>query len=144
MIILYLVEQNVVVTYFCFVLHAIYKSLIKDFDDITKPFSFWSYKFHYKEDSSLPIVQSLICFQNLLLNLKAHFAANFINNLLKIHFEKISINFLWKLSCSILQLRYYATFKVREIELLFYKIDTFLQKTNTCIGWQAEQIYQEM
>ena len=122
----------------CFKWHL---QIFKDFD-ITKPFSFWSYKFHYKEDSSLPIVQPSICFQNLLLNLKAHFAANFINNLLKIHIEKTAINFPWKLICSILQLRYYATFKVREIELLFYKIDTFLQKTNTCIGLQAEQIYQ--
>ena len=37
-------------------------------------------------------------------------------------------------------LRYYATFKVRKIELFFLKINTFLQKTNTCIELQAEQI----
>ena len=38
-------------------------------------------------------------------------------------------------------LRYYATFKVREFEWLFYKINTFLQKTTTCIGLEAEQIF---
>ena len=38
-------------------------------------------------------------------------------------------------------LRYYATFKVRKCESLFYKINTFLQKTTTCIGLQAEQIF---
>ena len=37
-------------------------------------------------------------------------------------------------------LRYYATFKVRKFESLFYKINTFLRKTTTCIGLQAEQI----
>ena len=40
-------------------------------------------------------------------------------------------------------LRYYATFKVRKCESLFYKINTFLQKTTTCIGLQAEQIFSE-
>ena len=38
-------------------------------------------------------------------------------------------------------LRYYATFKVRKIESLFYKINTCLQKTTTCIGLQVEQIF---
>ena len=38
-------------------------------------------------------------------------------------------------------LRYYATFKVRKFESLFYKINTFLQKTTTCIGLQVEQIF---
>ena len=38
-------------------------------------------------------------------------------------------------------LRYYATFKVRKFESLFYKINTCLQKTTTCIGLQAEQIF---
>ena len=33
-----------------------------------------------------------------------------------------------------LKLRYYATFKVRKFESLFYKMNTFLQKTTTCIG----------
>ena len=36
---------------------------------------------------------------------------------------------------------YYATFKVRKFELLFHKINTCLQKTATCIGLQAEQIF---
>ena len=35
-------------------------------------------------------------------------------------------------------LRYYATFKVRKSESLFYIIDTCLQKTTTCIALQAE------
>ena len=38
-------------------------------------------------------------------------------------------------------LRYYATFKVRKFETLFYKINTCLQKTTTCIGLQAEQMF---
>ena len=38
-------------------------------------------------------------------------------------------------------LRYYATFKVRKFELLFYKINRFLQKTTTCTGLEAEQIF---
>ena len=36
---------------------------------------------------------------------------------------------------------HYATFKVRKFELLFHKINTCLQKTATCIGLQAEQIF---
>ena len=36
---------------------------------------------------------------------------------------------------------YYATFKVREFESLFYKINTFLQKTITCIRLRAKQIF---
>ena len=38
-------------------------------------------------------------------------------------------------------LRYYATFKLRKFESLFYKINTFLQKTATCTELQAEQIF---
>ena len=38
-------------------------------------------------------------------------------------------------------LRYYTTLKVRKFELLFYKINTCLQKTTTCIGFQVEQIF---
>ena len=38
-------------------------------------------------------------------------------------------------------LRYYATFKVRKFESLFDKINTCLQKTTTCIGLQADQIF---
>ena len=35
-------------------------------------------------------------------------------------------------------LRYYATFKVRKFESLFYKINTFLQK-NYHLGWIAKK-----
>ena len=38
-------------------------------------------------------------------------------------------------------LKYYATFKMRKNEWLFYKINTCLQKTTTCIGLPAEQIF---
>ena len=38
-------------------------------------------------------------------------------------------------------LRYYATFKVRKFESLFYKINTCLQKTTTCIGLHVQQIF---
>ena len=38
-------------------------------------------------------------------------------------------------------LRYYATFKVRKCESLLSKINTFLQKTTTCTGLQAGQIF---
>ena len=38
-------------------------------------------------------------------------------------------------------LRYYATFKVRKFESLFYKINTCLQKSTACIGLKAEQIF---
>ena len=41
----------------------------------------------------------------------------------------------------LLPLRYYAALKVRKFESLFYKIDTCLQKTTTCIGLQAEHIF---
>ena len=46
-----------------------------------------------------------------------------------------------KTCAAVSSLRYYATIKVRKFELLFYKINTFLQKTTTCIGLQAEQIF---
>ena len=39
------------------------------------------------------------------------------------------------------QLRYYATFNVRKFESLLYKINTSLQKTTTCIGLWAEQMF---
>ena len=38
-------------------------------------------------------------------------------------------------------LRYYATFKVRKFGSLLHKINPCLQKTTTCIGLQAEQIF---
>ena len=38
-------------------------------------------------------------------------------------------------------LRYYAVFKVRKLELFFYKINTFLENNFTCFGLQAEQIF---
>ena len=45
-------------------------------------------------DSCSPIVQPSTYFKNLLLNLKVRSVASFINNLLKISFEQICINFL--------------------------------------------------
>ena len=47
-------------------------------------------------DSGPPIVQPFTCFKNLLLNLKVHYVASFINNLLKISFEKIGVNFYYE------------------------------------------------
>ena len=41
----------------------------------------------------------------------------------------------------IAELSYYATFKVRKSESLFYKINACLQNATTCIGLQAEQIF---
>ena len=38
-------------------------------------------------------------------------------------------------------LRYYVTFKVRKFESLVYKINTCWQKTTTCIGLRAEEIF---
>ena len=38
-------------------------------------------------------------------------------------------------------LRYYANFKEKKFESLFYKIDICLQKTTTCIGLQVEPIF---
>ena len=38
-------------------------------------------------------------------------------------------------------LMYYATLKVRKFESFFYKINTFLEKITTYIGFQAEQIF---
>ena len=40
-----------------------------------------------------------------------------------------------------IHLRYYATFKVKKFESLFYKINPCFQKATTCIGLQAEQIF---
>ena len=45
-------------------------------------------------DSGPPIVQPSTCFKNLLLNLKVHSVASFVNNHLKISFEQIGVNFL--------------------------------------------------
>ena len=42
---------------------------------------------------------------------------------------------------SFAKLSYYATFKVRKSESLFYKINTCLQKTTTCIGLRADQVF---
>ena len=42
---------------------------------------------------------------------------------------------------SSLLLRYYATFKVRKFESLFYKINACLRKTATSFGFQVEQIF---
>ena len=38
-------------------------------------------------------------------------------------------------------LRYYATFKKRKFESLFYKINTCLRKNTTCSGLRAKQIF---
>ena len=38
------------------------------------------------------------------------------------------------------KIRYFVTFKVRKFEW-FYKVNAFLQKTTTCMGLQAEQIF---
>ena len=46
-------------------------------------------------------------------------------------------NLLWKA----LTLRYYATFKVKKFGSLLYKINTCLQKTTSCIGLRAEEIF---
>ena len=35
----------------------------------------------------------------------------------------------------------YANFQVKKFESLFYKINTRLQKTTSCIGLQAEQMF---
>ena len=47
----------------------------------------------------------------------------------------------WCLFFTFQWLRYYAAFKVRIFELLFYKINTCLQKTTTCTGLRAEKIF---
>ena len=36
---------------------------------------------------------------------------------------------------------YLVTFKVRKFDSLFYKLNACLQRTTTCIGLQAEQIF---
>ena len=45
-------------------------------------------------DSRPPIVQPCTYLKNLLLNSKVDSVASFINNLLKISFEQIAVNFL--------------------------------------------------
>ena len=45
-------------------------------------------------DSGPSIVQPSTYLKNLLLNLKVHSVASFINNLLKISFEQTGVNFL--------------------------------------------------
>ena len=44
-------------------------------------------------------------------------------------------------SVSILDVKVYATFKLRKFERLLYTINTILQKTITFTGLQAEQIF---
>ena len=52
------------------------------------------------------------------------------------------INYILKRGSHLtINLRYYAILKVRKFESLFYKINTCLQKTTTCIGLRAEQIF---
>ena len=54
--------------------------------------------------------------------------------------RKIKRYLLLDVTNTTLVLRYYATFKVRKFES-FYKINTCLQKTTTCFGLRAEQIF---
>ena len=49
-------------------------------------------------DSGPPIVQPSTCFKNLLLNLKVLSVASFINNLLKISFGQIGVNFFMNIN----------------------------------------------
>ena len=51
------------------------------------------------------------------------------------------LSYCFRISIVDFQLRYYATFKVRKFESLFYKINTFLQKNTTCIRLRAKQIF---
>ena len=55
----------------------------------------------------------------------------------KQQYDKTLKNFLLHLPNH--DLRYYATFKVRTFESLFYKTYTCLQKSTSCIGLQAKQ-----
>ena len=48
------------------------------------------------------------------------------------------VNRLQSKSMFKVQLRYYATFKVRKFESLFCKVDACLHKTTTYIGLRAE------
>ena len=48
---------------------------------------------------------------------------------------------LFELMTSQTGLTYYATFKVRKFESLFYKINACLQKTTTCIRLWTKQIF---
>ena len=54
------------------------------------------------------------------------------------------IFFIWSYSARmcwrLFLLRYYAAFKVRKLESLFYKVNMFLQTITTCIGLETEQI----
>ena len=50
-------------------------------------------------------------------------------------------NGILKNAAIVVSLKYYATFKVSKFESLFYKINTCLQKTTTCIGLRAEEIF---
>ena len=56
----------------------------------------------------------------------------------------VNWQYLWAHKKWWVVLRYYATFKVRKFESLFYKIHvskTRLQKTTTCLGLRVEQIF---
>ena len=58
-------------------------------------------------DSGPPIVQPFTCFKNLFLNLKVHSVGSFINNLLKISFEQIGVNFFLNLLSGIVDCFFY-------------------------------------
>ena len=66
-------------------------------------------------------------------NILKQFISNLPTNCLSVfhHFVKLALK----------GLRYYTPFKVRKFESLFYKINTCLQKTMSCIGLQAQQIF---
>ena len=54
--------------------------------------------------------------------------------------SKTIVKVYYVIDCLSKNLRYYATFKVRKFESLFYKINAYVQKTTTYIGLQAEKI----
>ena len=81
---------------------------------------------------ALPAIQCKWCF--------FHTCINFVQQWLKFsHFEGSIIHKLSHFEGSII-LGINATFKVRKFESFFYKINTCLHKTTTCMRLQAEQI----
>ena len=68
--------------------------------------------------------------------LKNYFLLNKNVFMISLKFSTILLS-AWFLS----MLRHYATFEVRKFESLFYRINSCLQKTTTCIKLQAEKIF---
>ena len=86
-------------------------------------------------------LQQFFHFHTFTLSLSHFFIFFFLKN----PFSIVNINgYFFFLFCpkinQYVPLRYYATFKVRKCELLFQKINIFLQKSTFCIGLQAEQL----